>query len=201
MSKSKSKPTNSRPRMKKVNALIKAIQAEEKYCEEYSTSEDSCLADYVSGFGYGEGEVSYEYVDDEVKETLNSLIATNQNWRRLVLEFCEVKLVGIHYEDNAIFGATIGEQEHQLGDEVLDAFNGLNEVEQKLVVDATYIRNGQWIYTSHYYDRFVLVLDAEKFLERYPPNSIKVFGPLKLVHSSDAVLGTKSQAALRLVGA
>ncbi len=182
--KTKTKPTNAKPRMKLVNKLIAEIESAVEGCEEYATSSDSCLAEWVSDFGYGENEMSFEYIDDEVKETLEALVATNpKNWRSLVLPFCSVELHGVHYVENALFSATIGEQEHQL-DELDDQVSKLTDAEQNLIREKTYMKPGGRIYTSHDYDRFVLVLDVDAFLEKYPVKSIKVYGPLKLVWSA-----------------
>ncbi len=171
------------PRMTRVNKLIAKIERAVEGCEEYAESTDSCLAEFCSDFGYGEGDLSFEYMEDDIKETVVALSKTNENWRSLILPFCSVELHGIHYVDNAVFSVTIGEQEHQL-DELDAEVSKLNETEQKIIRDKTYMKPGGWVYTSHNYSRFVLVLDVEAFTEKYPTGSIKVYGPLRLVHSA-----------------
>lgn len=209
-SKKLNKPTI---RQRVVNKFIKDFKAEEESAEEYALNEDSCLGEFVASFGYGDGTVSFEYASDELKQAIEEFLQFKPV--RDLVPFCSVEVCGMHYEDNAVFSATIGEQEHQLSDELDERFDKLSEAEREYVNGELYekwkVGSSKFFYTSHEYDRFVLIIDEDKFLSSKRPKLSKqkkqklVFGPLKLVHSEpENKFGFQakrvSEANLKLIG-
>lgn len=185
----KLKPTTVRQRI--VNKFIKDFQSEEKWAEEYATSTDSCLAEFCSDFGYGEGEVSYNRLDKEVAEAVKQYLLTHTVSD--LAKFCDVELGDIYYQDNEVYSVSIGEQDHQISDDLGARWGKLTEAEKDLVKSETGYNDNGWFYTCHNYERFVLILDVDRFLEEAPKTKASVkaettkrieYGPLKLVWSA-----------------
>ncbi len=183
-------------RQKRVDQFIQDFEAECEFAESYVTSEDSCLAEFVSDFGYGEGDVNLDRLDDDIKPLVVEFLQSHS--KKQLSEFCTIELVGVHYQDNEVFGAVIGEQEHQLSDELDGRFKKFNSLEREHIERMCCIR-GSWFYTSHDYDRFVLVLDVDRFTEEYKPVPTK---PKLTVIQGEKILTHKTSAPkLTLVGA
>jgi hypothetical protein len=180
-------------RKKVIHKFLKAFKAEEAWAEEYACSDDSALAEYVGSLGYGDGPLNFEYVDDDIKEAIDLLYKHD---KKSLIDCCAVSLEDLHYVENGIFSATIGEQEHQFSDEMGELYDSLNEAEKAFLRSEHYIKSN-FFYTSHDYERFVLVADPEKVskaakkLRKKKPELPKkpvVYGPLKLVWSQAEVL-------------
>lgn len=161
----------------KVKEFLQDITAS---AEEYSVSEESPLAEFVSEMFYNEideTQISLDRLETETADAVKRLIKRNpKNWRSKLREHCElIHVPDIYYRDSEILSATIGEQEHQLelDDEQRKLFKELTPEEfEKIKCEFLGLRSKQtddsfWFYTVHDYERFALILDEESFLEQY----------------------------------
>lgn len=151
-------------------------------CNDHELSEESCVAEYTSSLGYGDGWHEVEdalkrgRLDDDISEGLTRLIAakaTKSEKIDAILEVSKLKLTGIYYNDNEIFSVTIGEIEQEIPDEFTARLETLNDdefeyVRRKLeffIHDRSTRQCINHAYFNHDYDRFVLVVSREKLFE------------------------------------
>lgn len=148
--------------------------------EEYATSEDSPLAEFVGSLFYGEASVSdlnLDNCDEPVRDAIKRLIKkSGKSWRSVLLKYTYVRHVnGVYREDDEILSAVIGEQEHQIDSSmpIVSLINQLtpSEFEKiKLEFLASNSKQGQrdyWFYTVHDYERFGLFVDEDRLLADY----------------------------------
>lgn len=167
----------SKPKRMTIQQIIDGYNQEVAWNEEYDLSEDSSHAEFCSSFGYGEATVS-DIVEHAYKledETIEAIKAAGEKYSskmflELLQNHCELKLVGIYREFGEIYSCQIGEYEHQPSDDLLNAYLALTPKSQAKVRKSVngYISDSTckgWIYTSHDYDRFVMVLNEETFME------------------------------------
>lgn len=168
--------------MKKFSALYNEVKEElesiTESAEEYASSEESPLAEFVGDMFYGEvdaSQINLSRCSDEAADAVKALIKrTPKNWRSRLREFCElVHVPDIYYRDAEILSARIGEQEHQIDSsmEVVEKIKRLSPEEfEEIKNEFLGSRCKQtdrdfWFYTVHDYERFALVLDEEALLK------------------------------------
>lgn len=159
-----------------VESIIEAYSNEDKSAEEYSESEDSPLADFVSSFYYGEASLtqildSARFEDETVDllkrlEGLSGIKAVYDALRAS----SELTLGTIYYRDGEFLGATVGEHEHQVDDTLAEAYQTLSPEEKERVRRESRAGissgDGSFIYTSDDYSRWIMVADEEKLQRR-----------------------------------
>lgn len=164
------------PRIKypTVELIIEAYRDADQSAEEYSESEESPLAEFVSSFCYGEIDIS-QIIDharfaDETVELLKA--HWNRFGRKTTLDLLEsvseLQLGDIYYRDGEICSGVIGEQEHQVDETLAEAYQTLSP-EEKLRVQresgagiiSSSQDNGRFIYTSDDYSRWIMIADEE----------------------------------------
>jgi hypothetical protein len=87
----------------------------------------------------------------------------------LISECCNAVYVpNVFYQENEVYGMTLGEVELQPEDFLVDAYKALNE-EQKRAVDLeidAYIADDGWVYLNLSYERWIAELDVELLTEK-----------------------------------
>jgi hypothetical protein len=162
------------PRIKypTVESIIEAYTNEDASAEEYSESEDSSLADFVSSLFYGEiGRTQLlesARFEDETVELIKAFSGSTKELFEIIESVSELRRVDIHVRDGEFCSATIGEQEHQVDDILAEAYQTLT-AEEKLRVQnesgaglfSSSRDDGRFIYTSDNYSRWVMIADEE----------------------------------------
>lgn len=154
-----------------LDELVEELNECAEQCEEYDESEDCCLAEYISDLGYNECQYETKHLTDEARAILENLSAKDA--RQAVLDCSHVELVNEFYQVNEVFSGHLGEQEHQLDNELSNKITALKPEEFQYLAKhaACYISdtNKDLIYINHGFDRWVLIVDEEK-LENWKPN-------------------------------
>lgn len=144
-----------------VQSILERIQSEEEWCTEYyKENEDNVVADYVSSLGYREGmhEVEDRVNDMDIPQIMKDWInAQGEN----IADYCSLELAGIYRVENEIYSMTIGEQEHEISEELKEELAKLTPEEVAAIELKTGLR-GHYIYVPFDYDRWVMVLDFDR---------------------------------------
>ena len=160
-----------------VKEIVEAYNAEGKHAEEYYLeNEDNSMAEFARDWGYGEGLTYGEMVErideEEVIEVIGELekVLESHQIMNLVQECCDVERTNEFIQHNEMYGVCIGEVEWQPSDDLEERFLELTDEEQELVQNQAeyYVSTGAcggWLYVSMDYDRWVSVLDTDRFLE------------------------------------
>jgi hypothetical protein len=169
------------PRLKypTVESIIKAYQAEDQFAEDYTKSEESPLAEFVSSFFYGDADLTQ--ILDTCRfeaETVDLLKAYDKkhslkDLHDLLASVSELQRETIYYQDGEILSATIGEQEHQVDDTLAEAYQTLSAEDKERVMQESgagifsLSRNdGRFIYTSDNYHRWIMLADEEALVKK-----------------------------------
>lgn len=170
----------------RLDAIVERIDAEGKWADEYQESEDSPVADYVT-WGWSEGDVGELARRAEGDADLAPLVqlarskgVVGKALAALLADASELELIhGTYRRDREIFGLSIGESEHELSEEVNAEVAKLTDAEFEYVQRradyyvsrCTYgsatpnLHVPAYLHTSHYYDRWSLVCDADRLSE------------------------------------
>lgn len=155
-----------------LETLRAAIESEREWADDYyNTNDESPLAEYVAGAGYG-GDMAHEIEDrvrdnrdqwsDEVCEWITAQLAAPSLGD--LLQFTELKSAGIYVTSNELCSAAVGECEHQLSDEIQAQLAALTDEERAAVCELESVRDDV-IYVGDDYTRWVLTLDVERLEE------------------------------------
>jgi hypothetical protein len=86
----------------------------------------------------------------------------------LLAKHSELTYGNIYYQDGELCSATLGEQEHQVDDTLAEAYQTLTPAEKERVMResgaglfSSSKDNGQSIYTSNDYSRWIMIADEE----------------------------------------
>lgn len=166
------------PKLSLYDQVKEELENITKGAEDYSISEESPLAEFLSDMFYAEVDDSQIYfgeLSDEAAAALKDLIKRNpRSWREKVRNLCELEYIpNIYRRDGEILSVHIGEQEHQI-DSSMDVVKKIQKLSPD---DFESIKNeflgsrtkqtddNFWFYTVHDYERFALIIDEDKLLK------------------------------------
>lgn len=160
-----------------VESIIAGYKNEDASAEEYAVSEDSPLAEFVSSFCYHELTLDQMLEHCRLEDATIELIKSYHSklglkaLHTILEENSELQLVDIWYQDGEICSATIGEQEHQVDDTLAEAYQTLSpedkeRVERESGAGIPSRGDGRWIYTSHDYERWIMLADEQKLCRK-----------------------------------
>ena len=162
------------PQYEEVRAALQDITDS---AEEYATSEESPLADFLDGMYYGEvdsSQIDLSRLSDEAATAVTALIKLNpKSWRSDLRDMCDlIHVPNMYYRDGEILSCQIGEQEHQIDSsmEVVAKIKALSPEEFESIKNeflgscSKQTDRDFGFYTAHDYERFALILDEEKIL-------------------------------------
>lgn len=119
-------------RKTKLDRLIAEVNDWCSSVEESLSSECSAVAEYCRDFGYFEGDIDLEQLDEYTKphvETLLRRVSDKRQQREILSSCSELMLVGPCYEDNEVFRAGLGECEAELPDDLSGKIRALSVTE------------------------------------------------------------------------
>ncbi len=155
-----------------IQILAEKLDNEARFCSDYALSEDSPVAEFVQSFGYGDGEMDLDGLDDDIRDQVYKLksFLSRESFRKVMESCCALEFGDSYRVENTIYAMEIGETEHQIDDLGL---RKLTKQDRELVRKActeAYLGDSDCIYTNHSGDYWRMILDVDKFQEKY--NSI-----------------------------
>lgn len=175
-----------------VESIIEAYNHEDERAENYSESEDSPLAEFVSSFFYGKVSLAQILKSARLEDDTVDLMKTYESQAGMgalidvLKETSELELADMFYQDGELLSAHIGEQEHQVDEYLSAAYQTLTPEEKERVqkessagILSSSLNNGEFIYTCADYSRWIMVADENKLkrkLKRLIKTSPRVKG-------------------------
>lgn len=160
-----------KPRRMTLVQLAAEIDSIARNAYEYRQSEECGEAEYAETFGYGDGDIDLDRLDDETRELVDLMREVDKvGFRENLASICDLTLEGMHCVSNEVFSACLGEFEEQLPDDIGARVKAMTKARQeklrKLITEACLgYTCPDCIYLGMDNDRWVMSVNTDRLTE------------------------------------